>query len=1234
MIDTWSMWRRCADSRKSAPTFFRSVGPHVRISSDFRLFTSSHILLTWKRRWHTSTSSSMRVSASSGRSMLESTRVLNNRAASPISRSIHTSLPTHDAYRPADTHSSDRSNRSQRSKWNNEAQKQRRVTDTVLTASRLGRHAESIDKNTSDRYSGWKPTPGPSSRRQTGRPKLSHDAGKSMMRALESENVEERLGQYSSEVLMKPLVGKKDTDDGFGAGSGSSGASISSRDFIAPRRSLKPGDFVELRRAGTAVGIVLPPPEDALRSDADASTPSRTSTGMRDLYVLVTSGQVVLYKDNDVMIQIPHVIEPNQITTAAVLSKHYVVSSNSLDTPVNSDGTHDAHSFASTAEGDPVEGTAMQEEPVDIPRFEARAAICNILRILERQKEKELQRLLPSFQSLFLVDAAKSGQSEEEVEKLRTQRMDLRTGAITTFEAARLMHELSIRRAVRSGSDKRTDVGLTASTVYAAHTLLMSHPSHFLADALSHRTSQLFTCRSDDEKANLALVSGWIADSAGSKGQSYINDFCSKASKLRRHFDANPPDPAGDPRFVDPPHSNPDLKVVWTSQDNSIIEFLQASLGSRREVQEDTHASLAMDIVKRAGGHFRMLPHPDTPELMDVEKATDILLVENGVDGGRGGRLGRSILETVGTDVTAGADLQHALVLRLLMSIGALPPWQNPIRLDAGFRSATMGDDGGEPESVLATSEAKVASVGGGGEAAETLAKKFSLTLEEQVEAIRHDFGKDHTVYVIDDEGAFELDDGISIEPVAGKDQAWVHVHIADPTAWIQPDDALGQRAERRFQTLYFPEARWAMLPDEVVRSGVGLRAATEGESNIGQRVMSFSALVDLSSGLVQDTKVRPAFVHDVRTISYNKVNSILADRNNASSDLSLLLSIATKLSENRTRSSAFYAYRPSSSVSVSPLPLPHVPVSASSLQKPYFFAGFPTIDVSANTDRTTTSDGVPALSQFLVSELMILAGRVAATYSSDHNLAAAFRYQLRPESIEDAHEILALRSNLPSASGSSSLVSEEGIVGHGLIPFETILARELSISTSGYSVTPKEHFSLGISSSRSEVFQPPTRDAITSSGYLRSTSPLRRYPDMLSHWQIKYHLLHGKPRFAAIDIERILPQLERQETSAKQWMRSSERFWIHTLLQRNLLAGKDGVTGRKMTATVALAEVRVNKSTLGGRVRVNIEELGLPADLEWDARERPPKGGERFEVRPVAVAMAGVRSGLTVSRV
>lgn len=1115
------------------------------------------------------------------------------------------------------------------SKQTNESRKQRKLTDTLLTASRLGRHAASIDKSSSDRYSGWKHTPGPSTLRNVGRPTLSHNASKSMASAKNAcKNAETLLGPHSAAVLLKPMLHAQ-TDDGELEARHGSTASISARDFITPRRELKPGDFVEVRRTSLAVGIVLPPPDDALQVDRENKADRWTNAGRHDLYVLVASGQIVLYKDNDVMMQIPSVIEPQLVQKAVATSRNYVVSSNSLDSPVNRDGSHDVHLFATAGETDPVEGTAIEEEPVDIPRFEARASICNKLRILERQKESELQRLLPSFQSLFLVDGASQEQTPEVV-NLKKHRMDLRTGAITTFEAARLMHKLQTRRI--KASDKQAQSAFTACTVYAAHALLMSHPTHFLADALSHRTSQLFTCRSDAEKANLALVSGWMSGAPGSEGQNLIDAFCSKASKIRQYSETHPHDASGAPRIIDTPH-HPDLLVTWTEQDKSIIEFLQASLGSRREVQEDTHASIAMSIVKRAGGHFRLLPHPHMDGSMDVDRATRTLLVE------QEHCLGRSMLETVGTDLGAGSDLQHALVMRFLTSIGALPPWQNPICLDASFRSATMGVDGGEPEREPTVSDKEDVSSAG----TTALASKFNLTLDEQVESIRHDFGADHTVYVIDDQDAFELDDGISIETVSGTDQAWVHVHIADPTAWINPDDELGQRAERRFQTLYFPEARWAMLPDEFVRSGIGLRAASSsGGTGTGtgadvdaQRVMTFSALVDLPSGLVQDTKVRPALIHNVETTSYDHVSSLLAHpscraQGARSSDLSLLLEIATKLSENRAKSTAFLAYQTSSLVSVSPLPLPGVAISARDLHRPYFFAGLPTIHIRSDSKKTE-SDGVPALAQFVVSELMVLAGRIAALYGKQHGLAFAYRYQKRPDTVDEANEILSLRTNLPP---DSTLISEQGVIGHGLIPFDQVLRRGFSISTSGYSAVPSEHFSLGISSDASSAFvRTHEKDAITGSGYVRATSPLRRYPDMLAHWQIKHHLVHHSARFGVHNMQRLLPQLERQEISAKQWMRSSNRFWINASLQRTLLAAK-AETNTRFTARVALAEPRINAATLSARVRVNIEQLGAPADLEWGPSEPPPRAGDVFDVVPVAVTMAGIRSGLTVRRV
>ncbi|CBQ68634.1 related to Exoribonuclease II [Sporisorium reilianum SRZ2] len=1158
----------------------------------------------------------MKLPASSSRLLLDGTHITSG----STQRSIRTYAPHPAAWKkPRET-----------AKQSNERTKQNRVANTILTASRLGRHADSISKSDSDRYSGWRQTPGPSTRRNVGRPKLSRETDRSLARSVASSDAETLLGSHAAGVLMEPLLRGEDAYDGFGSASANG---ISARDFIAPRRDLRPGDFVEVRRGEVAVGIVLPPPDDVQLDRKEATIAHRTHAGMRDLFVLVTSGQIVLFKDNDVMMQIPGVIEASLTRAAAATSTQYVVSSNSRDSPVNSDGSLDAHSFAHAADADPVEGTAPQEEPVDVPRFEARASICNKLRVLERQKEKELQRLLPSFQSLFLLDAdaASLGYSAEAAAKLRKQRMDLRTGAITTFEAARLMHELQVRRASSRNPERRA-AALTASTVYAAHALLMSHPTHFLADALSHRTSQLFTCRSDAERANLRLISGWITSPPGSEGQQYIDAFCAKASKIRAWAEAHPHDASGAPRFVDPPHA--DLDITWTPQDRSIIEFVQASLGSRREVQEDTHGSISMEIVKRAGGHFQLLPHPNVTELLEVERAAQLMLV----DPERA--LARSMLEMVGTDMIGGPDLQHALVMRFLVSIGALPPWQNPIQLDASFRSATLGENGGEPEPEPNAAEEVLATT----TTTESMAKKFGVSLDQRVEAIRHDFGKDHTVYVIDDEGAFELDDGISIEPVQGREaeQAWVHVHIADPTAWIQPDDALGQRAERRYQSLYFPEARWAMLPDEFVRGGVGLRPASalRGHDSDGQRVMTFSALVDLSTGLVQDTRVRPALVHDVQTRSYNQVSAMLADSTSpqsaTSSELALLLEVATRLSENRARCSAFVTHRPNHVVRISPLPLPlpHVPVSAAALQRPYFFAGSPSISVA--TEGTQASASGPALAQFVVSELMILAGRIAASYGKQHNLAFAYRYQPRPESDREADEVLDMRANVPGPETGAGVppVSEQGVVGHGQIAYHDILARGLSLSASGYAVAPGHHFSLGIVADHAAHFAPAPhlRDAITAGGYARATSPLRRYADMLTHWQIKHHLVHGAPRLRAHDVERVLPQLERQEVATRQLMRSAERFWMHMVLQRGFAEG-DAAT-RPLTARVGLPEVRVNGYTLGARVRVNVEEVGLPADLEWGATEAPPRAGAVFSVVPVAVAMAGIRSGLTVRRV
>ncbi len=124
---------------------------------------------------------------------------------------------------------------------------------------------------------------------------------------MKSDSIETLLGSHAASVLTQPLLREGGEDDDGLKGEGR----ISSRDFVTPRREIKAGDFVELRRHNTAVGIVLPVPDDVLKQEAEAegvlatATAQRNKTSMKDLYVLVTSGQIVLYKENDVMIQYP-----------------------------------------------------------------------------------------------------------------------------------------------------------------------------------------------------------------------------------------------------------------------------------------------------------------------------------------------------------------------------------------------------------------------------------------------------------------------------------------------------------------------------------------------------------------------------------------------------------------------------------------------------------------------------------------------------------------------------------------------------------------------------------------------------------------------------------------------------------------------------------------------------------------------------------------------------------------
>ncbi|KAL4284969.1 hypothetical protein GQ457_16G022610 [Hibiscus cannabinus] len=144
-----------------------------------------------------------------------------------------------------------------------------------------------------------------------------------------------------------------------------------------------------------------------------------------------------------------------------------------------------------------------------------------------------------------------------------------------------------------------------------------------------------------------------------------------------------------------------------------------------------------------------------------------------------------------------------------------------------------------------------------------------------------------------------------------------------------------------------------------------------------------------------------------------------------------------------------------------------------------------------------------------LVSEMMILCGEVVATFGSCNNIPLPYRGQ--PQSNIDA----SAYSHLPEGPVRSSAVVR--IMRAAVIDFRN----------------PIRHGALGIP------------------GYVQFTSPIRRYLDLLAHYQVKAFLRGESPPFSAGQLEGMASMVNMQVRVVRTLSASSLRYWIIEFLRR-----------------------------------------------------------------------------------
>jgi exoribonuclease-2 len=375
-----------------------------------------------------------------------------------------------------------------------------------------------------------------------------------------------------------------------------------------------------------------------------------------------------------------------------------------------------------------------------------------------------------------------------------------------------------------------------------------------------------------------------------------------------------------------------------------------------------------------------------------------------------------------------------------------------------------------------------------------------------------------HKVYTIDDTSTHEIDDGLSVERLEDR-RTRIWIHIADPTRLLDPGDPLDREARARATTLYLPEGMISMFPRTLATGPMSL---VRGEAC---PALSFGVVLN-PEGSIDDYVIHTTQIRPLYRLTYAEVDTMLASANGSEPELELIRQCAELRQRWRKEQGA---------VSIS----------------------MPEASIAVHDDEIAVKriDDSPA--RTLVSEMMILAGQVAAVYGIRNSIPLPYRFQAEP--------------NLPPPEELRAL--PEGPVRDSAI--------RRCMPRTGMGTTPQRHAGLGL-------------DA-----YVQASSPIRRYMDLLAHFQIKAHLRGEPPLFDPQALGTLIQDAASLSLEAGRLERQTKHYWTLEYLRRNVDRQWD---------VLVLRWIRKDE----GIALILLEELGVELSTQIKLAVRP---GQRLRL-------------------
>ncbi|EOD48601.1 putative mitochondrial protein cyt-4 protein [Neofusicoccum parvum UCRNP2] len=456
---------------------------------------------------------------------------------------------------------------------------------------------------------------------------------------------------------------------------------------------------------------------------------------------------------------------------------------------------------------------------------------------------------------------------------------------------------------------------------------------------------------------------------------------------------------------------------------------------------------------------------------------------------------------------------------------------------------------------------------------------------------------------------AEEIDDGVSVEHIDGTEEYWAHVHIANPTAFLPRTHLISKMAAHLTETIYMPERTYSMLPKWISNDHLSL----------GPDRPCLTISIKLNKrGEVLDEKIQSGIIRKFIPITPQTLQQVVDEEGAkyAANHPGLTVIVGGEIPEHPKRK--MKNVEELSKRHKEDLRTLHALALARQARRTeaggiFFNQNYPEMTVYNDYSRPGLPWSHPSHSvarytpagvgnDLMVREMMLLAGEVGALWLRKRSIPAVYRGTMT-------------RSDMMSIEEYREKIIKPTLDANGNPPVKVAFNYLPHAGSSVTSTKPLPHQVLGVRQ------------------YAKLTSPLRRYGDMLMHWQIESalrkeaelgHSLIGYTgpldfiAFQKKEVDAITTRLASRERLIAKTKRHSQAFWLSQLFFRAFYYGE-----AVLPETFEVIVFSKGSGDSFQRVAVLWQDYSFDMDMAYPTTvgiDEKPEIGDRWEVRIVKV--------------